>query len=110
MGKISKSNNSNRYTPEQKLEAVLLNITGSKTIKEISSEMQTVPGSINNWKKEFFAKAAGIFEDKPRSAKPGPILEQKTVERLGKEVRLLKKLLSHYRQARDKRSSKPPDK
>ena len=110
MGKITKGKNSKRYTPEQKLEAVLLNISGSKTIKEIAAEMQTVPSSINNWKNEFFAKAAGIFADKPRGVKPGASQDQKTIERLGKEVQLLKKLLTHYRQTRGKQSSKPPGK
>lgn len=106
MIKFSNGDRSKRFTPEQKLEAVLLNISGSKTMEEISKDMDVSVRSLVNWKNEFFEKAKDIFEEKDRSEKH---TEEKTVERLNKEIQLLKKLLNHYKITRSKQSGKPPE-
>jgi transposase-like protein len=107
MKQLSKGATSKRFTPEQKFEAVLLNISGAKTVKELMAELGTSNQSILNWKKEFFAKAPAIFQNSETVGKV-QAKEERTIERLGKEVQFLKKLLAHYRQTRDKLSSPSP--
>lgn len=99
---------SKKVSSEQKFEAVLLNIAGAKTIKEVAEGLGVTDTTISNWKKEFFTAAPKIFEEKKASTERSVSEDRKAVDRLGKEVLLLKKLLEHYRRTRDKRSSKPP--
>jgi len=109
MEKLSKSETSKRYTPEQKLEAVLLNITGAKTIQEVAEEKNVSTKSVTLWKNEFFANASRVFKEKETESRNSNRGQQEEVERLNKEVSLLKKLLQHYKQTRNKPSSRSPD-
>lgn len=110
MEKLSKKSNGKRYAPEYKFEAVLLNITGAKSMEEIAKEKGVSVNSLITWKSEFFANAPKIFQEKKSDSGNLDKAREKEIERLGMEVQLLKKLLEHYRKIRDNNYSRPPDK
>ena len=58
----AKSKHANRYTPQQKLEHVLMILSGAKTITDISKETKISPDTLIDWKKYFLKTGHKIFD------------------------------------------------
>ena len=52
------------FSPEFKAKIVLEALKGEKEISVIASENEIAPNQIRNWKREFLANAANVFDNK----------------------------------------------
>jgi len=103
-----RANTWRRYTPFEKLELVLKNITGVATIKNIVQETGVDTKTFRTWKKQFFNKAHEAFNpSKPLKQQQSE--KDKIINRQEKEIQLLKKLLEHYKKIQTIPSSRSPD-
>lgn len=103
-----RANTWKRYTPFEKLELVLKNISGLSTIKDINRETGVDTKTFRTWKKQFFSNAHEVFiPSKPTKQKQSE--KDKIIVRQEKEIQLLKKLLEHYKKIQHIPSSKLPD-
>ena len=103
-----RANTWKRYTPFEKLELILKNISGLATIRDIAGETGVDTKTFRTWKKQFFSRAHEVFvSSKP--AKQQQSEKDKTINRQEKEIQLLKKLLEHYKKIQNIPSSKLPD-
>lgn len=58
-----------KYTAEFKAKIVLQVLQGEQELGEISAENNLNPNMVRNWKKEFLANAANVFEDPKKAEK-----------------------------------------
>lgn len=52
------------FSPEFKAERVLEVLRGEKELNEIASANEIAPNQLRNWKNEFLANAANVFDNK----------------------------------------------
>lgn len=103
-----RANTWKRYTPFEKLELVLKNISGLATIKDINRESGVDTKTFRTWKKQFFSNAHEVFIPS-KTTKQKQSEKDKIIVRQEKEIQLLKKLLEHYKKIQNIPSSKSPD-
>lgn len=103
-----RANTWKRYTPFEKLEIVLKNISGAATIKDISQKTGVDTKTFRTWKKQFFSRAHEAFASS-KSVKQKQTEKDKIINRQEKEIQLLKKLLEHYKKIQNIPSSGLPD-
>ena len=58
-----------QYSPEFKLKAVLEVLKGEKTATQLAGELEVHPLVLSEWKKQFLAKGAQIFEKSRKAFK-----------------------------------------
>jgi putative transposase len=78
---VSKSRR--KFSSEQKFQIVIEVLKGERQISKIAAQYQMHPNQISNWKKQFLANGANVFNSK--SDDPKKELEE-TQEELFKKI------------------------
>ena len=85
-----------QFSPEFKLKAVLEVLKGEKTATQLAGELEVHPLVLSEWKKQFLAKGAQIFEKSRKASKTNEEAKEKAelfeqIGRLKMELEWLKK-------------------
>jgi len=75
------------FSAEFKAERVLEVLRGEKEINEIASTHEIAPNQLRNWKNEFLANAANVFDNKKDK-----VLQEKVKEQERENDSLYKKV------------------
>ncbi len=86
-----------KYTAEFKAKIVLQVLQGERELGEISAENNLNPNMVRNWKKEFLANAANVFEDPKKAEKEA----RREEERLKKQNDRMLKTIGQLTLERD---------
>ena len=105
--KIPSKINNRRYTNKEKFRYTLLILTGSRTVAGIAKETRISPVTLRVWRDEMIKNGHNVFKKHSSEAKTSE--KDKTIKRQNLEIRLLKKLLEHYKKIQENHYLESPD-
>ena len=80
-------NKRRKFTNDFKAKVVLESLTERMPLHELANKFDVHPNVISNWKREFIAKAASVFNGENPT---GPGTDEKELERLYAQIGKLK--------------------
>lgn len=91
-------NQSKRYSPETKIQAVFRLIKGEATVVELSREIGCHPTAVGEWRDKFLAEAHHVFTPQAPDGTEKRLADyERVIGRLTLENHFLKKVFTHVR-------------